>query len=114
MQMINHGLSSAALFLLVGMIYERYHTRQITEYSGMAAKMPLFALFLVFMCMSSAGLPGLNGLRRRGAVPAGRDSAHRAVARLQHRAGDRRLCRHRAGGMVSDYAGAALAVRPAA
>ncbi len=61
LQMINHGLSSAALFLLVGMIYERYHTRQIAEYSGMAAKMPLFALFLVFMVMSSAGLPGLNG-----------------------------------------------------
>ncbi len=61
MQMINHGLSSAALFLLVGIVYERYHTRQISEYSGMASKMPYFALFLVFMCMSSAGLPGLNG-----------------------------------------------------
>jgi NADH-quinone oxidoreductase subunit M len=61
MQMINHGLSTGALFLLIGMIYERYHTRKITDYGGMARKMPLFGFFLVFMCMSSAGLPGLNG-----------------------------------------------------
>ena len=54
MQMINHGLTSAALFLLVGMIYERYHTRQLADYSGMAAKLPLFGFVLVFMCMSSA------------------------------------------------------------
>jgi NADH-quinone oxidoreductase subunit M len=61
MQMINHGLSTAALFLLIGMIYERYHTRKITAYGGMAARMPLFAVFFVFMCLSSVGLPGLNG-----------------------------------------------------
>jgi NADH-quinone oxidoreductase subunit M len=61
LQMINHGLTSAALFLLIGMIYERYHTRQFADYSGMAAKLPLFAAFMVFMCMASAGLPGLNG-----------------------------------------------------
>jgi NADH-quinone oxidoreductase subunit M len=61
MQMINHGLSTAALFLLIGMLYERYHTRQLKDYSGMAAKMPLFATCLVFAALSSVGLPGLNG-----------------------------------------------------
>jgi NADH-quinone oxidoreductase subunit M len=49
------------LFLLIGMIYERYHTRQIVDYGGMASKMPLFGIFFVFTCLSSAGLPGLNG-----------------------------------------------------
>src|SRR5262249_11717564 len=61
MQMINHGLSTGMLFLLIGMIYERYHTRKLNDYSGMAGKMPLFGVFLVFTCLSSAGLPGLNG-----------------------------------------------------
>ncbi len=61
MQMINHGLSTAALFLLIGMLYERYHTRQLKDYSGMASKMPLFAICLVFASLSSVGLPGLNG-----------------------------------------------------
>jgi NADH-quinone oxidoreductase subunit M len=61
MQMINHGLSTGALFLMIGMIYERYHTRKITDYSGMAAKMPLFATLFVFVCLTSVGLPGLNG-----------------------------------------------------
>jgi NADH-quinone oxidoreductase subunit M len=61
MQMINHGLSTGALFLLIGMIYERYHTRKISHYSGMAGPMPLFAVLLVFTCLSSVGLPGLNG-----------------------------------------------------
>ncbi len=60
-QMINHGLSTGALFLLIGMIYERYHTRSLGEYGGMAARMPLFGVFMVFFCLSSAGLPGLNG-----------------------------------------------------
>jgi NADH-quinone oxidoreductase subunit M len=61
MQMINHGLSTGALFLLIGMIYERYHTRRLEDYSGMGRRMPLFGVFLVFMCLSSVGLPGLNG-----------------------------------------------------
>jgi NADH-quinone oxidoreductase subunit M len=59
--MINHGLTTGALFLLIGMIYERYHTRQIEDYGGMATRMPLFATFLVFACLASAALPGLNG-----------------------------------------------------
>ncbi len=61
MQMINHGLSTGALFLLIGMLYDRYHTRKISAFSGMATRMPLFGVFLVFMCLSSVGLPGLNG-----------------------------------------------------
>ncbi len=60
-QMLNHGLSTGALFLCVGILYERTHTRLIADYGGAAARMPLFAgLFLVTM-LSSAGLPGLNG-----------------------------------------------------
>jgi NADH-quinone oxidoreductase subunit M len=59
--MVNHGLSTGALFLLVGMLYERYHTRKIADYSGMAARLKLLAFFMVFISMSSIGLPGLNG-----------------------------------------------------
>jgi NADH-quinone oxidoreductase subunit M len=61
LQMINHGLSTAALFLLIGVIYERYHTRKLTDYGGMAKQLPYFGFFLVFIALSSAGLPGLNG-----------------------------------------------------
>jgi NADH-quinone oxidoreductase subunit M len=60
-QMINHGLSTGALFLLVGMLYERYHTRLMADYGGMAAKLKLLAVGMVFISLSSAGLPGLNG-----------------------------------------------------
>jgi len=59
--MINHGLSTGALFLIVGCIYERYHTRDIHEIGGLARKMPWMAFFLVFFTLSSIGLPGLNG-----------------------------------------------------
>lgn len=61
LQMINHGLSTGALFLLVGMIYERLHTRQLDQMGGIATRLPLFACCLTFACMSSMGLPGLNG-----------------------------------------------------
>lgn len=59
--MINHGLSTGALFLLIGMMYERYHTRSMKELGGLAAKMPIWATFMVFFTMASVGLPGLNG-----------------------------------------------------
>lgn len=59
--MINHGLSTGALFLLIGMVYERYHTRSMKELGGLAAKMPVWATFMVFFAMASVGLPGLNG-----------------------------------------------------
>lgn len=61
LQMINHGLSTGGLFLLVGMMYDRYHTRQLSRIGGLATRMPLFACALVFISMSSIGLPGLNG-----------------------------------------------------
>ena len=61
LQMINHGLSTGLLFLLVGMLYERTHTRELARYGGIASVMPVFALFFVFTVLSSVGLPGLNG-----------------------------------------------------
>ncbi len=59
--MVNHGLSTGALFLVIGCIYERYHTRDIHAIGGLARKMPIMAFFLVFFTLSSIGLPGLNG-----------------------------------------------------
>ena len=59
--MVNHGLSTGLLFLLVGMIYERRHTRALDDFGGLAASMPIFALFFVVTVLSSIGLPGLNG-----------------------------------------------------
>ncbi len=59
--MINHGLSTGALFLVVGMVYDRYHTRDINQLSGLARKMPVFAFFFILFTLSSIGLPGLNG-----------------------------------------------------
>jgi NADH-quinone oxidoreductase subunit M len=60
-QMLNHGVSTGALFLLVGMIYERRHTRMIADFGGLSKPMPLFATFMVFTSLSSVGLPLLNG-----------------------------------------------------
>jgi NADH-quinone oxidoreductase subunit M len=60
-QMINHGISTSALFLLVGIIYERRHTRLIVEYGGLSKAMPIYATIFMLMTMSSIGLPGLNG-----------------------------------------------------
>ncbi len=61
LQMINHGLSTGALFLLVGIIYERRHTRMISEYGGLSAQMPVYATIFLIITMSSIGLPSLNG-----------------------------------------------------
>jgi NADH-quinone oxidoreductase subunit M len=61
MIMINHGISTGALFLLIGMIYERRHTREIAAYGGIARVVPLFAAMLTFVSLSSIGLPGTNG-----------------------------------------------------
>jgi NADH-quinone oxidoreductase subunit M len=60
-QMVNHGLSTGALFLIVGMIYDRRHTRAISEFGGLAKVMPLFATLFLVVSLSSIGLPGLNG-----------------------------------------------------
>jgi len=60
-QMINHGLSTGALFVLVGMIYDRRHTRMIADFGGLAAVTPVYAAFFMVIMLSSVGLPGLNG-----------------------------------------------------
>src|SRR2546427_5184545 len=60
-QQLNHGISTGALFLLVGVVYERRHTREISEYAGLSKVMPVFAAIFLIMTMSSIGLPTLNG-----------------------------------------------------
>jgi NADH-quinone oxidoreductase subunit M len=59
--MLNHGVSTGALFLLVGVLYERRHTRLISEYGGLAKQVPLIATVFVVVTLSSVGLPGTNG-----------------------------------------------------
>jgi len=61
LQMLNHGFSTGALFLIVGMIYERRHTRMIADFGGLSTVMPVFATFFLIVALSSIGLPGLNG-----------------------------------------------------
>jgi NADH-quinone oxidoreductase subunit M len=60
-QMLNHGLSTGALFLLVGMIYDRRHTRMIDDFGGLWQRLPVFSSLLLFVTLASIGLPGLNG-----------------------------------------------------
>ena len=61
MQQINHGISTGALFLIVGILYERRHTREISEYGGISNVMPVYATITMIMFLSSMGLPLLNG-----------------------------------------------------
>jgi NADH-quinone oxidoreductase subunit M len=61
LQMLNHGLSTGALFMLVGAIYDRRHTRQIADFGGLARSIPVLAGLFLFVLLSSIGLPGLNG-----------------------------------------------------
>ncbi len=60
LQMINHGIITAALFLCIGMIYERTHTREIVEYGGLFKIAPIYSTFLALFCLAAAGFPGLN------------------------------------------------------
>lgn len=60
-QMISHGFISAAMFLSVGVMYDRLHSRQISDYGGLASKMPIFAAFLMLFSMANSGLPGTSG-----------------------------------------------------
>jgi NADH-quinone oxidoreductase subunit M len=59
--MVNHGLSTGALFLLVGVIYERRHTRELAQFGGLWKVMPIYAAITLVVTLSSMGLPGLNG-----------------------------------------------------
>lgn len=61
LQMVSHGLSTGALFMLVGSLYERRHTRAISDFGGLARSMPVFSGIFLFVALSSLGLPGLNG-----------------------------------------------------
>ncbi len=61
LQMVNHGLSTGMLFLLIGVIYERRHTREMSEFGGLAKSMPVYATFFFIAVLASVGLPGLNG-----------------------------------------------------
>lgn len=60
-QMINHGLSTGALFMIVGVLYERRHTKAISEFGGIMKIMPVFSVIFMIVVLSSIGLPGLNG-----------------------------------------------------
>ena len=60
-QMVNHGLSTGALFMFVGFLYDRRHTREIADYGGILKVVPIFGSLLLVICLSSIGLPGLNG-----------------------------------------------------
>jgi NADH-quinone oxidoreductase subunit M len=61
LQMISHGLSTGGLFAIIGMLYQRYHTREINSLSGLASRTPILATFMVLFTFSSIGVPGLNG-----------------------------------------------------
>ncbi|WP_420639821.1 NADH-quinone oxidoreductase subunit M [Candidatus Poriferisocius sp.] len=77
LQMVNHGLSTGALFLLVGFIYERRHTRQISELIGLQKAAPVLAAVFTVVMLSSVGLPGLNGFVGEFLILAGAFVAHR-------------------------------------
>jgi NADH-quinone oxidoreductase subunit M len=70
-QMVNHGLSSAGMFFLVGVIYERTHTRDLKRYGGIWSVLPVYGMILIFTSMASLGLPGLNGFVSEFMVVAG-------------------------------------------
>ncbi len=61
MQQLNHGISTGALFLLIGLIYERRHTRNFSDFGGLKAQMPIYSAIFLIVMLSSVGLPGLNG-----------------------------------------------------
>lgn len=61
LQMVSHGLSTGALFMLIGALYDRRHTRLIADFGGLAKSIPLFSGVFLFVALSSLGLPGLNG-----------------------------------------------------
>ncbi len=82
LQMINHGLSTGALFLIVGMIYERRHTRLIEEFGGLARIMPAFATLFLIVTLSSIGLPGLNGFVGEFLILQGTFMKHKVFAIL--------------------------------
>ncbi len=82
LQMVNHGLSTGALFLLVGMLYDRRHTRMLDDFGGIWAVMPVYGAFLLITIFSSAGVPGLNGFVGEFTILVGTFWKHRIAAIL--------------------------------
>ena len=82
LQMVNHGLSTGALFMLVGVIYERRHTRLLADYGGIGKTMPLFTVFFIIAVLSSVGLPGLNGFIGEFLILAGSFQTHPVAATI--------------------------------
>src|SRR5437870_3682801 len=76
LQQINHGISTGALFLIVGILYERRHTREIAEYGGISNVMPVYATITMIMFLSSMGLPLLNGFVGEFTILAGAYTAN--------------------------------------
>jgi NADH-quinone oxidoreductase subunit M len=81
-QMINHGLSTSGLFLIVGMLYERRHTRLIAEFGGLWKVVPALSVLFLVVCLSSLGLPGLNGFVGEFLILLGAFQHDRALAAL--------------------------------
>src|SRR5438132_13797838 len=81
-QMVNHGLSTGALFLIVGMLYERRHTRLIADYGGLWTVVPAMSALFLIVCLSSLGLPGLNGFVGEFLILVGAFQVHRLAAVL--------------------------------
>jgi NADH-quinone oxidoreductase subunit M len=79
-QMLNHGISTGALFLCVGMLYDRRHTHLMSEFGGLATPMPVLAAMYLFSCFASAGLPMLNGFVGEFLILAGTFQKHQAWA----------------------------------
>ena len=82
LQMVNHGISTGALFLLIGMLYERRHTRLISDFGGLARSMPFFAFVFVVVALSSIGLPGTNGFVGEFLILLGTFQAHPWIAAI--------------------------------
>lgn len=80
LQMVSHGISTGALFLLVGVVYERRHTRLLADYGGIGHTMPVYAVFFVIAVLSSVGLPGLNGFVGEFLILAGTFQTHPVAA----------------------------------
>jgi NADH-quinone oxidoreductase subunit M len=82
LQMVNHGLSTGALFLMVGMLYNRRHTRQLSDFGGLWKQIPVYGFLFLIVALSSAGLPGLNGFVGEFNILLGAFQANRLFAVL--------------------------------